>query len=56
MNNLASSYHAVGKLDDQAGADTDAYPGELAGLGLNLLEQEKWRDAEMALRACLTIR
>jgi hypothetical protein len=33
-----------------------AYAGELAALGLNLLQQQKWTDAEAVLRDCLVIR
>jgi tetratricopeptide (TPR) repeat protein len=39
-----------------AGADSPAYAGELAALGLNLLQQQKWTEAETTLRECLTIR
>jgi hypothetical protein len=38
------------------GADSPAYAGELATLGLNLLQQKKWTDAETVLRECLVIR
>jgi serine/threonine protein kinase/tetratricopeptide (TPR) repeat protein len=43
-------------LKARAGAESPAYTGALAGLGLNLLKQEKWTDAEAAVRECLTIR
>jgi serine/threonine protein kinase len=33
-----------------------AYAGELASLGLNLLQQKKWIDAEQVLRECMAIR
>jgi tetratricopeptide (TPR) repeat protein len=36
--------------------DRPEYAGELASLGLNLMEQGKWPDAELVLRECLTIR
>lgn len=39
-----------------AGAESPTYSGELAALGLNLLQQKKWTDAGSALRECLTIR
>jgi tetratricopeptide (TPR) repeat protein len=40
----------------RAGAESPAYAGELAMLGLNLLTQQKWSDAEPILRECLAIR
>jgi tetratricopeptide (TPR) repeat protein len=40
----------------RAGADAPAYAGQLAMLGLNLLHQRKWADAEPVLRECLAIR
>jgi hypothetical protein len=40
----------------RAGADSPAYAGELATLALNLLQQQKWTDAETILRECLAIR
>jgi hypothetical protein len=40
----------------QSGADSVAYAGELAGLGSNLLHQQKWADAETFLRDGLAIR
>ena len=38
------------------GATSPAYAGELAGLGLLLLKQQKWIEAEPILRECLAIR
>ncbi|MCL6502511.1 MAG: serine/threonine-protein kinase [Pirellulales bacterium] len=38
------------------GSDSLPYAAELAALGLNLLQQKKWAEAETALRECLTIR
>jgi tetratricopeptide (TPR) repeat protein len=43
-------------VKQQAGADSPAYTGELAALGLNLLQQRKWTDAEATLNECLAIR
>jgi hypothetical protein len=70
MNNLASGYQAAGKLDRalpllrelaalwkrKAGAESSQYSGALASLGLNLLEQENWSEAETVLREVLTLR
>ena len=70
MSNLALGYQAAGKLDQalpllreladvwkrKAGADSTQYAGALATLGLNLLQQEKWTEAETPLREALTIR
>jgi tetratricopeptide (TPR) repeat protein len=67
---LAAAHEQAGQLDkaegwrrqllavvkQQAGADSPAYAGELAALGLNLLQQKKWSDAEPILRESLTIR
>jgi eukaryotic-like serine/threonine-protein kinase len=39
-----------------AGPDSVAIASLLSGLGLNLLQQKKWRDAEAVLRECLAIR
>jgi tetratricopeptide (TPR) repeat protein len=68
--NTIATYERAGRLDkaegwrrqwlavvqQKAGADSPAYAGELAALGLNLLQQEKWADAELILRECLAIR
>jgi DNA-binding SARP family transcriptional activator len=43
-------------VKDKAGPQSPAYAGELAGLGLLLLKQEKWTDAEAALKHCLVLR
>jgi tetratricopeptide (TPR) repeat protein len=43
-------------VKDTAGADSLPYAGELAALGLNLLQLKKWAEAEAALRECLIIR
>jgi tetratricopeptide (TPR) repeat protein len=43
-------------VKQHAGAESPAYAGELAALGLNLLTQQKWSDAETTLRECLAIR
>jgi uncharacterized protein HemY len=43
-------------VKQRAGAESPAYAGELAMLGLNLLTQQKWSDAEPILRECLAIR
>jgi serine/threonine protein kinase/tetratricopeptide (TPR) repeat protein len=44
----------VGK--ERSGADSIAYASELAGLGLNLLTQKKWTEAEASLKECLPLR
>src|SRR5262249_36986594 len=43
-------------VKQKAGPESPAYGGELASLGLLLLKQEKWADAETVLRECLAIR
>jgi tetratricopeptide (TPR) repeat protein len=43
-------------IKEQSGADSPAYAGELAALGLNLLQQQKWTGAEATLKECLAIR
>ena len=40
----------------KAGVLSPAFAGELAALGLNLLQRQKWADAEQVLRECLSIR
>jgi hypothetical protein len=40
----------------RAGAKSPPYAGELAALALNLINQEKWTEAETSLRECLAIR
>jgi hypothetical protein len=70
MNNLAGAYDEVKQFDkaellfrerlplvqQKSGGDSPAYAGALALLGLNLLHQKKWTDAEPLLRECLAIR
>jgi serine/threonine protein kinase len=43
-------------VKERVGPDAPAYAGELAGLGLNLLNQHQWADAEAVLRESLAIR
>jgi tetratricopeptide (TPR) repeat protein len=43
-------------VKERVGPEHPAYGGELASLGLNLLKQSKWTDAEPALRECLALR
>jgi hypothetical protein len=43
-------------VKERSGADSLAYAGELAALGLNLLAQKKSADAEAVLRECLGVR
>jgi hypothetical protein len=43
-------------VKERAGADSLPYAGKLAALGVNLLQQKEWTDAEAALRECLAIR
>jgi len=64
------AYEAAGQLDkvegwrrqwlvvvkENSGANSPAYAGELAALGLNLLKQKKWFAAEPLLRESLGIR
>ena len=40
----------------EAGAASPAYAGELAALGMPLLTQRKWAEAEPLLRECLAVR
>jgi tRNA A-37 threonylcarbamoyl transferase component Bud32 len=47
---------AANLVKGRARADSTAYTGQLAMLGLNLLLQKKWADAEAVLRDCLAIR
>jgi tetratricopeptide (TPR) repeat protein len=70
MNNLADAYWVVSKPDralpllreladlwkGKAGADSPQYVGALSTLSQNLLQQEKWPEAETVLRQVLTIR
>jgi serine/threonine protein kinase len=43
-------------VKERSGADSLPYAGQLAALGLNLLQQNKWTDAETVLRECLGVR
>jgi hypothetical protein len=43
-------------VKEQSGAESVPYADKLAALGLNLLQQRKWSDAETVLRDCLAIR
>jgi eukaryotic-like serine/threonine-protein kinase len=43
-------------VKDRSGPDSLPYAGELAALGLNLLQQKRWNDAEPGLRECLALR
>jgi|SRR5262245_9953290 len=43
-------------FEERFGADSVLYADHLASLGLNLLFQERWADAEAVLRDCLAIR
>ena len=70
MNSLTSAYDEVKQFDkaevlhrerlpllkQKLGGDSPAYAGALAALGLNLLHQEKWTEAEPLLRECVAIR
>jgi tetratricopeptide (TPR) repeat protein len=42
-------------VKEVAGADSLPYAGELAGLGLNLLQQKNYSEAEAILRECLSV-
>ena len=70
ISNTIAAYEQAGQLEqaegwrrqwlavvkEQSGDESPAYAGELAALGLNLLQQKKWADAEAILRKCLAIR
>src|SRR6266481_5960578 len=43
-------------VKERLGAESPAHAGELAALGMNLLAQKKFADAEPILRECLAIR
>jgi hypothetical protein len=43
-------------MKERSGADSLPYARGLVALGVNLLQQKKWSDAETALRDCLAIR
>ena len=48
--------YRAGVAKSRFGLASDAYAGELAALGENLLRQQKWSAAERVLRECLAIR
>ena len=70
MGNLAVVYDKFKKFDKtelllteqlasvktKSSVDSPAYSSALAALGLNLLYQKKWTDAEPIIRECLAIR
>jgi len=41
-------------MKERSGADSIPYATELMALGVNLLRQHKWTDAEIVLRECLS--
>jgi hypothetical protein len=43
-------------VKEKAGAESPAYAGELAGLGWNLLRQQRWTEAESVLSESLKLR
>jgi len=43
-------------VKERSGADSLPYTNELAPLGMNLLRQTKWTDAETVLRECQAVR
>lgn len=43
-------------VKEKSGSESAAYAGELAALGLLLLKQEKWQEAESVLRECQALR
>jgi tetratricopeptide (TPR) repeat protein len=45
----------LGVVKERSGADSLPYANELAPLGMNLLQQKKWTDAEPLIRECLTM-
>jgi tetratricopeptide (TPR) repeat protein len=70
ISNTISAYEQANQLDkaeawrrkwlavakQRAGVNSPAYAGELAALGLNLLDQKKWTEAETSLKECLALR
>jgi tetratricopeptide (TPR) repeat protein len=70
IGQIVSTYTTAGQLDkaegwqrkraafvkERAGATSADYGSELANLGLNLLQQKKWTEADPVLRECLAIR
>jgi eukaryotic-like serine/threonine-protein kinase len=56
--NLAEAWRRkwLGVVKERSGPESLPYAGELAGLGLSLLEQKKWIDAERVLRECVAVR
>ena len=47
---------SLAAVKERAGVDSGAYAVEMAKLGRNLLQQQRWTDAENALREGLTLR
>jgi serine/threonine protein kinase len=70
VNNLIDCHEELKQLDQaetwrrkwlaeikkRSGTNSLPYAAELAALGLNLIQQKKWTDAELVLRASLAVR